>query len=160
LQSALKLSATLEEFANTGRVTPFEEITPIYSLKASESTEGIELRDSDKRVALTAREARKWTGIIGTELERLDVRQVVRGGMRTVFARIEDGRWILQWGDEVFVPNTALARLLSYPGAILSGATSHPIGKRTEEFLLLLGPATGACVALTDSESGYLYDSD
>src|SRR6266496_2982584 len=64
----LKLFGTLEEFANTDRVTPFEEVTPIYSLKASESTEGIELRDSDKRIALTAREARKWTGIIGTEL--------------------------------------------------------------------------------------------
>jgi hypothetical protein len=160
LQSALNLAATLDEFANTGRVAPFEEVTPIYSLKASESTEGIELRDSDKRIALTAREARKWTGIIGTELDRLNVRQVERGGIRTVFARIEDGRWILQWGDEVFVPNTALAGVLSHPGAILSGATTPPIAKRSEEFLLLLSPATGACVALTDSESGHLYDSD
>ena len=158
LQSALKLAATLDEFANTSRVTPFEEVTPIYSLKASESTEGIELRDSDKRVALTAREARKWTGIIATELDRLNVRQVQRGGIRTVFADIEDGRWILQWGDEVFVPNTA--QILSAPGAILSGGTGHPIAKRTVEFLLLLSPATGACVALTDSESGHLYDSD
>ena len=158
LQSALNLAGTLEEFANTGRVTPFEEITPIYSLKASEFTEGIELRDSDKRVALTAREARKWTGIIGAELDRLNVREILRGGIRTVFARTEGGRWILQWGDEVFVPKTALARVLSYPGAILSGATSYPIAKRSEEFLLLLGPANGACVALTDSESGHLCD--
>ena len=158
LQSALNLAATLEEFASTGRVTPFEEVTPIYSLKASESTEGIELRDSDKRIALTAREARKWTGIIGTELDRLNVRQVLRGGIRTVFARIEDGLWILQWGDEVFVRNTALARVLSYAGAIISGATNHPIAKRSEEFLLLLSPANGACVALTDSESGHLCD--
>jgi len=161
LQSALKLSGTLEEFANTGRVTPFEEVTPIYSLKASESTEGIELRDADKRVALTAREARKWTGIIGTELARLNVRQVERGGIRSVFARIEEGRWILQWGDEVFVPNNALARVLSAPGAVPGGATGDPPAKRTGEFLLLLSPATGACVALTDSEeSAHLCDSD
>jgi len=158
LQSALNLAGTLEEFANTGRVTPFEEVTPIYSLKASESTEGIELTDSDKRIALTAREARKWTGIISTELDRLKVRQVLRGGIRTVFAHIEDGRWILQWGDEVFVPNAALARVLSYPGASLSGPTSHPIAKRAGEFLLLLSPANGACVALTDSESRHLHD--
>lgn len=163
LQSALKLAGTLEEFANTGRVTPFEEVTPIYSLKVSESTEGIELRDSDKRVALTAREARKWTGIIGTELDRLSVRQVERGGIRTVFSRDADGRWILQWGDEVFVINTALARVLSAPSAVPSGAAGHPIAKRIGEFLLLLSPATGACVALTDSESGHLMtqnDSD
>jgi hypothetical protein len=160
LQSALKLAGTLEEFANSGRVTPFEEVTPIYSLKASASTEGIELRDSDNRIALTAREARKWTGIIGTELHRLNVRQVERGGIRTVFARIEDGRWILQWGDEVFVPNTALARVPAAPSATLSGATGHPIAKRIGEFLLLLSPATGACVALTDSESRHLDDSD
>ena len=158
LQSALNLARTLEEFANTGRVTPFEEVTPIYSLKASESTEGIELTDSDKRIALTAREARKWTGIISAELDRLRVTQVLRGGIRTVFAHIEGGRWILQWGDEVFVPDTALARVLSYPGAVLSGATSHPIAKRSEEFLLLLSPANGACVALTDLESGHLSD--
>ena len=43
LQSAFKLAATLEDFANTGNVAPFEEITPIYSLTASRSTEGIEL---------------------------------------------------------------------------------------------------------------------
>jgi hypothetical protein len=160
LQSALKLASTLEEFANNGRVTPFDEVTPIYSLNASESTEGMELRDSDKRVALTAREARKWADIMRTELDSLDVRQVERDGIRTVFARIEDGRWILQWGDEVFVPNTALDRVLSAPGAIPSGATGDPTAKRIGEFLLLLSPETGACVALTDSESGHLYDSN
>ena len=160
LQSALKLALTLEEFANNGQVTPFEEVTPIYSLNASESTEGIELRDSDKRVALTTREARKWADIMRTELDPLNVRQVERGGIRTVIARVENGRWILQWGDEVFVSNTALDRVLSAPVAILSGQTGDPIGKRTGEFLLLLSPATGACVALTDSESGLLYDSD
>ena len=60
LQSGFKLARTLEEFANNSRVTPFEEITPVYSLKVSGATEGIELRDSENRVALTAREAGKW----------------------------------------------------------------------------------------------------
>lgn len=151
LQSALKLAETLEELSNTGRVTPFEEVTPIYSLGASGSTEGIELRDSNKRVALTAREARKWADIIRTEMDRLNVRQVERGGIRTVFADNEGGRWILQWGDEVFVSKDVRSRLSS-PSAVLNDATGDPIAKRIEEFFLLLNPATGACVAVTDSE--------
>lgn len=157
LQSALKLAETLEELADSGRVTPFEEITPTYSLKASGSTEGIELSDLDKRVALTAREARKWASIIRAELERLNVRQIERGGIRTIFAENEDGRWVLQWGDEVFVPKGRWSRLSS-PGVVLSDATGYPIARRGGDFLLLLNPATGACVALTDSESRYLAD--
>jgi len=159
LQSALKLAETLEELADTGRFTPFEEITPIYSLKASRSTEGIELSDSDRRVAMTAREALKWANIIRTELKRLNARQVERGGIRTVFAGNEDGRWVLQWGDEVFLEN-GLGAGLSAPNAICSGAKGSHVAKHIGEFLLLLSPATGACVALTDSESRHLVDSD
>lgn len=154
LQSALKLAATLEELASTGTMTPFEEITPIYSLTASRSTEGVELRDSDNRVALTPREALKWASLIRTELDRLEVRQVERGSIRTVIACTEAGRWILQWGDEVFVPNGVLSPLLTSPRA----AGDYPMVKRIDEFLLLLSPETGACVALTDSESSHLLD--
>lgn len=159
LQSAFKLARALEEFANNGRVTPFEEITPVYSLKVSGSTEGIELRDSENRVALTAREAKKWAAIIGVELERLNAKQIDRGGIRTVFAVNKNGRWILQWGDEVFLPDGALPEL-STPGAIIREVTNRPIATRIGEFLVLLNPATCACVALTDSESQHLHESD
>ncbi|MEK6405400.1 MAG: hypothetical protein AABN34_00410 [Acidobacteriota bacterium] len=159
LQSAFKLAATLEHLANTGSFEPFEEITPIYSLTALRSVEGIELRDSDKRVALTPREARKWADIISGELDRLNARQIARGGIRTVFAGAEAGRWILQWGDEVFVPSVLLSHLPSSRGSVGIGAAG-PIVKRLDEFLLLLDPETGACVALTESESRYLDDSD
>lgn len=150
IQSAFKLIETLEEFAKTGKVVPFAEVTPTYSLKASRSAEGIELADSDLRVALTAREARKWASLINAELERLNARQFERGGIRTVFADNDEGRWILQWGDEVFLPKDA--RPFALPRAI------DPLSKRIGEFLLLMRPATGDCVALTDSESNHLLN--
>jgi hypothetical protein len=157
LQSALKLAETLEAFANTGNVTPFEEITSIYLLAASRCTEGLELRDSDKRVAFTSREARKWAAIISSELERVNARQVERGRIRTVFVDSEDGRWILQWGDQVFIPNDALSKLLPSASSTVSCATDYPSFKRTGNFLLLLSPDTSACVALNDAESNYLH---
>src|SRR5207247_2288140 len=111
-----------ENFADTGNVAPFEEITPVYSLSVSRSTEGVELKDSDNRVALTPREARKWAGIIRAELDRLNASQVERGEIRTVFADSGDWRWILQWGDEVFV-SKSVRSWLSYPGETLDAAT-------------------------------------
>ena len=150
IQSAFKLIETLEEFASTGKVVPFEEVTPTYSLRASRSPDGIELTDSDLRVGLTAREARKWASLINAELERLNARQVERGRIRTVFADDDGGgRWIFQWGDEVFLPKGA--RPLASPRAI------DPISKRIGEFLLLMRPASSACVALTESESIHLW---
>src|SRR5262249_32200075 len=95
LQSAFKLAGNLEELASTGKVTPFEEITPTYYLAAAPSAEGLELKNSDKRVGLTTREARKWANIISSELERLNARQVERGRVRTVVVDDGDGRWIL-----------------------------------------------------------------
>ena len=153
LQSALKLAETLEHFGNYGEVKPLEEITPAYSLAVSRSTEGIEIRDSNQRVALTAREARKWSSVIRAELDRLNLRQVERGRVRTVFADVDEGRWILQWGDEVFVPNPALARVLSLQDTIGNCFADGLLVKRTREFLLLLSRETGSCVALTESES-------
>jgi hypothetical protein len=159
LQSALKLTETLEEFANTRQVMPFEEVTPAYSLRASGSTEGIELSDTNIRVAVNAREARKWGDIVRSQLRRLNVNQVERGAIRTVFAGNEDGRWVLQWGDEVFVSDSESPRL-STASEVLDGATGNQITRRIGDFLLLLDPATGGCVALTDSESKHLDGLD
>ena len=156
LQSAFKLAATLEAFANTRNVAPFEEITPVYWLTASRSTEGIELRDSDNRIALTPREARKWAGIIRAELDSLSASQVERGRIRTVFAGNGDGRWILQWGDEVFVSSGELSQKSPPTSLSAGGAIGSAVVKHTGEFVLLLSRETGACVALTDAEAKHL----
>jgi hypothetical protein len=155
LQSAFKLAAALLDFHNSGAFAPYEEIAPAYWLKASRSNQGIELSDSNTRVGLTAREAHKWLGIIRAELDRLGARSVERGGIRTVFANAEDGRWVLQWGDEVYVLGTMLSRLLSQsPVVDIADYPRAQLG----EFLVLLDPASGACVALTEAELSCLVD--
>lgn len=153
LQSAFRLADTLEDFANTGAVADFEEITPTYSLTIGRATEGIELKDSDIRVALAAREARKWSTIIRGEIDRLNVRCVERGRIRTVFADVEEGRWVLQWGDEVFVPRTATP--IAETGLTPIHSTGELAMREAGDFRLLLNRDTGACVALNESELGY-----
>jgi hypothetical protein len=152
LQSAFKLAETLEEFANSGNVEDFEEITPTYSLMVGKATEGIELKDSDIRVALTAREARKWASMIRGELDRLNARYTERGRIRTVFADVEEGSWVLQWGDEVFVPRPATT--IVEPHLNRLDSRGDLVARETGEFRLLLNRGTGACVALDESEVG------
>ncbi|HKS41657.1 MAG TPA: hypothetical protein VJX74_13675 [Blastocatellia bacterium] len=148
LQSAMTLVAALEAFAETGQVAPYEESTPVYRLTVSKATEGMEIRDSEQRAGLNAREARKWAAIIRSELDRAGAAQIERGRIRTVIARGEQGRWALQWGDEVFVPNESLARL--------DADTDELKIDRIGEMVLILTRATGACVALTDMEVNQL----
>ena len=105
LQSAVKLERTLAGFAATGEIEAYDEITPLYSLSVSPSTEGIELSDSTNRVAITKREAGKWASLMSVELERLNTTQFERGQIRTTLADCDGGRWILQWGDAVFIPS-------------------------------------------------------
>jgi hypothetical protein len=176
LQSASKLAETLEEFAETGRFQSFADRAPAFFLSAREATEGIEITDETSRVGLTAKEARKWAEIIRGELARLNSSCMTRGKIRTVFADAEQGRWVLQWGDEVLVSDT----LISQPawerrqpcllGLDLS-ASEKPAGKdacaprleslevkRADDCLLVLAPATGACVALDHSELARLSE--
>ena len=159
LQSAFKLAAILNDFASSGTLTDYEEETPNYLFKVVASTEGIELSDLDNRVALTAREARKWAGIVLEELKRLNAKLVERKGIRTVFAESGGGKWILQWGDEIFIskqhPLTAVHAATSEINAI-----GYLVGKRIGEYLLLLSPATSDCVALTEAEAKYLADGE
>ena len=151
LQSALRLAETLEDFSNTGKAAEFVEITPTYSLTVGRATEGIELKDSNIRVALTAREARKWAGIISGELDRLNVRCLERGRIRTVFADVEEGSWVLQWGDEVLVPRAASG--IAESGPI---ETEDLLVRETGEFRSLLNLNSGGCVALNQAELSYL----
>ena len=148
LQSAMTLANALEAFAETSQVAPYEENTPVYRLAVGKATEGIEVKDSEQRAGLNAREARKWAAVIRSELDRAGAAQIDRGRIRTVTARGEQGRWVLQWGDEVFVPDESLARL--------GAGTDELRVERRGELVLILKPATGACVALTESEAGQL----
>jgi hypothetical protein len=153
LQSAFKLADALEALAESGQVLAFAETTPIYSLAVGAATEGLELRDWDRRVGMNQREARKWASVIRHELARVNAVQMERGRIRTVIADGEQGRWILQWGDEVLVPSDAIARL---PVSKVASSDEHLAGlrvRRTDEMMLLLAPTTGACVALTDDEA-------
>lgn len=159
LQSAEKLAETLEEFAETRRFASFVDRAHHFSLTAREATEGIEITDETRRVALTVKEARKWADIIRSELARLNSRCVSRGQIRTVFADTEHGRWILQWGDEVLVEaRPSVPDVLSEPlGPVPSGQRTlrsqkpHAI-KRADDLTLLLSPVGGACVALDACE--------
>lgn len=159
LQSAFKVARALELFAETGEVLAFEDVTPGFVLRAAKSVEGLELLDSTNRVALTSKEARKWSAIFKSELTRLNANQTVDGRITTVFADGEGGRWALQWGDEVFVNEEAqlLAESLSLPGRVAQ--TDSLVLKREGEFLLLLEKETGACVSLVESESTKLFQS-
>jgi hypothetical protein len=157
LQSAQTLASTMTDFVQGRDVTPFEETTPTYVLKVTISTEGLELSDSDNRISLNTREARKWADIIRAELERLHVQQIQRGRIRTVLASASDGRWILQWGDEVFVPGSIdLSSIRSSP-EIFEGA-SRPIARRVGDFLVLTDYSKGDSVALNEFETSALID--
>lgn len=149
LQTAFKLADSLDTFAETGNVMMFTEQAPGYELAVEKATEGISLRDFDRRAALTSREARKYAAILRDELEQCHAQQFERGGLRTVVADAAGGRWVLQWGDEILLASAALA---SFP----ESSSDHLVMRRDGEFLLLLQPATGACVALTDSETAAL----
>jgi hypothetical protein len=153
LQSALTLADTLDQFERTGDVTPVEEVTSTYVLKASKSTQGIELTDSSVRVVLTAREARKWAGILRDEIDRLKVAQVERGKIRTTFAQADHERWVLQWGDEVFVPGENGPN--GERGIIGSLEPGGRVEKEVDGFRLLLDRQSSACVALSDAEWSY-----
>lgn len=149
LQSAFKLADALEGFAESGIVTAYREQAPGYELAVEQATEGIALRDFDRRVALSAREARKYAAILRFELEERHAVQFDRGGLRTVIADDSGGRWILQWGDEILLREEALATWRNEFNGMLPG---NLMMRHDGEFLLLLAPETGACVALTERE--------
>ena len=148
LQSARRLAKTLQEFSDSGEVSPFEEAAPQFSLRVVKSTEGIEIGDSAARIGMTRREARKWAAIIDAELSRLNVTEKEHGLIRTVFADAEGGRWVLQWGDEVFVPMECLADPAGpcSPGVFKENARLS--GRTVDGILVLLSPHNSACVAL------------
>jgi hypothetical protein len=156
LQSAFKLAASLAAFAQSGEVTPYEEIAPAYTLRVTKSAEGIDLADSNARLALTRKEANKWAAIIESELARLNAAQAERGQMRTVFADGSGGRWVLQWGDEILLPDETAARIQALQGQPAHHAADPLVIKSEGEFLLLLAKAGGSCVALTESEKEML----
>jgi hypothetical protein len=151
LQGALKLQETLEEFAATGSFRPYEEITPVYQLLVMRTIEGMKISDGNLAMAMPAKEAQKWAAILRSELEKYQVKLSDRGNIRTVFATVEQGVWILQWGDEVLVSNHQLRKLQSQP--FQNEPNERLTSRQEDEYLLLLDKASGGCVALTKAES-------
>jgi hypothetical protein len=151
LQSAFKLANTMEEFASTGRFEPYADVCPTFHLRVEKVTEGLGLIDSNLKMGLNARETRKWLEIIRAELENLNAVEVERGNIRTTFADTDKGRWALQWGDEVLITKDQLDGL-AVAGADDYQNANSPVIKKTGEFLLIMAPATGNCVAMEKSE--------
>ena len=150
LQSALTLVSIMEDFVAGREVVAFEETTPSYSLKVFTSANGLELSDDDNRAVLNSRETRKWIDLIKVEIEALHISQIERGRIRTVFASDNGGRWILQWGDEVFVPGSSqsVGHLADTPRP-----DSSVRARRIDGFLVVMNTSTGNCVALTEFEA-------
>lgn len=148
LQSAFKLANELRKYSETGEFEPFVEFLPGSVLAVSLAADGFEIRDGENRVALTRRESTKWADIVDAELKALNASEFQRGGIRTVIARNESGYWVLQWGDEVFLP---------------AGTPSLKVDDRQFEhaglsftsrngFRLALNTTSGTCIALTPNE--------
>lgn len=144
LQSAFKLARTLRDFAQTRRVSAYNEAAPEFKLTVGPGVEGIRISDTGSVVGLTVREAGKWAEIIEAELARLHASESVRGQITTVLADGSDGRFVLQWGDEVFVPHQ-----FSYQGSVSGGLLIYA---RDRGFSLLLDRSKDACIALTPQE--------
>ena len=160
LQSAFKLADALESFAETGEVSAFEDVAPLFELKVARALEGIEIRDSLSRVGLTKREAAKWAAIIKDELKRVNAGFIERGRIRTVTASGDQGVWVLQWGDEVFVPTGVLNQLSAAPEQFHEQDARLPVIKKVADFVLLLERSTGGCVSLTEREVEMLARTD
>jgi len=156
LQSAFRLAETLEEFASTGRFEPYEDVGPTFHLHVVKATEGLGLLDVELRVGLNAREARKWSEILRAELESLNAFEIERGNIRTTSADTDQGRWILQRGDEVFITKNCLDSISS--AEITEGVeqTDSLVMKKADDFVLILSPANGNCVALDTNEASSL----
>jgi hypothetical protein len=148
LQTAFKLAATFEEFADTGAFIAFEEFTPTYQLTVMRATEGMKISDGNLLVAVTAKEARKWAAILGAELEKYQAKEFVRGSIKTVLATTEQGLWVLQWGDEILLSNDDLQNIKTVQGDEIQ--TKRLVIKRDGDFLLVLEKSNGNCVALIE----------
>ena len=152
LQSAFRLARTLADFAQTHRVSEYDESAPEFKLAVGPSTEGIRISDTSSTVGLTVREASKWAQIIEAELARLNASEMVRGKITTILADGPGGRFVLQWGDEIFVPHRFSRNTRATGGPLLYA--------KDRGFSLLLDRSTSACAALTPQEEMLLAGSD
>jgi hypothetical protein len=159
LQSAPHLAGALERFADSGEIIPYEEAFSEARLRVARSAEGIELTDGNVRAGMNAKDARKWASIIEGELDRLNVSQSERGRIRTTLAGGEKGRWILQWGDEIFVGDEAIENLRSQTSATADRRKARLVTAQIEGLMTILDRVTGSCVALDEEELAGLYRS-
>lgn len=156
LQSVLKLTRVLQDFAELGEFTDYADVAPTYSLCLMRSNEGIKITDSNLVITITQKEARKWAAILQMESERLNLTEVERGGIATIFADSEDGQWILQMGDEVLIEK---GESLQIRKNINQESQSPRIVTKTDgEYYLILEKGSGGCVALLNDERKILID--
>jgi hypothetical protein len=74
----------------------------------------------------------------------LNASEIVRGKIATVIAEGSGGRFVLQWGDELFVP-------AGFPDQA-QATDDRLVLDRENGFVLLLDRKKSACVALTTEE--------
>jgi hypothetical protein len=156
LQSAIRLAAALELFADAGTVERFSEQAPGFRLTVAPGIEGMEITDRENRAALTRKESPKWAALTRARLLSLNAEEVLRGRIRTVFADADDGRWVLQWGDEVLLPTDYAFGDASFASDSEQLKDRHLISKRTDDYLIVLDRFNGNCIALESNELKYL----
>ena len=148
LQSAFRLARALRAFADTRTVREYEEVAPEFRVSVARAVDGFQLADTNTRVAITAREAPKWADIIAAELTHLNAAEIVRDKITTVTADAPGGRFVLQWGDEVFLPDGSWRHT--------GGSGGRLVQESVGGFTVLLDRARDACVALTPQEISML----
>jgi hypothetical protein len=148
LQSASTLARLLRLFGEGEPVTEFSEQAPKFRLTVLPRPDGLELMDAQSRVTLTRKEAPKWAAIIDDQLASLHVEETDRGNVRTVFADGEGGRWVLQWGDEIFLP----AECTDPRSYAQQSAHGTLMLKECGDYFLALHRGSGNCIAMTADE--------
>ena len=149
MQSAFRLARALRHFGESRQVSAYEEAAPEFRLRVAAATEGIQVSDTNTRAGMAAREATKWASIIEAELVRLNAIEIARGQITTVLAGAPGGRFVLQWGDEVFVPDGFWNE---------TSGSDRLIYTSSDGLAVLLDVARSAGVALTAEETAVLRD--
>lgn len=161
LFSAFRVARALEEFVASGKVTALNDVTPDGSIAIANAPEGIELRDTSHRVSLNAREAAKWGSIIRAEIERLKAMEFERGCIRTVVANADEGRRVIQGGDQILAGRGFIDECRKIASAVPDSSRMHCgdlVHQQSNDRMLLLSKTSGHCVALTEAEVDALFE--
>ncbi|MEW6129251.1 MAG: hypothetical protein AB1757_19580 [Acidobacteriota bacterium] len=149
-QSLQKLILAIKQFSETGDFQPFIESSASYSLFVQKAPEGMKISDNSLVISITQKEARKWIMILEAELDKYQVEEFRRGQIHTLMMKMDDGYWLLQGGDEIFIEATRLSDFLD--SNFTQQPEHHLVFSKQAEFHLILNKANGNCVALKGEE--------